>query len=33
MEFGDCQLHLEFASPETAVGDGRSWEQRGILYA
>ncbi|MGI6088090.1 MAG: 3-keto-disaccharide hydrolase [Kiritimatiellia bacterium] len=32
MEFGDCQLHLEFASPETAVGDGQGRGNSGVFF-
>lgn len=31
-EFGDCQLHLEFASPEPATGDGQGRGNSGIMF-
>ncbi|QDV33503.1 3-keto-disaccharide hydrolase [Tautonia plasticadhaerens] len=31
-EFGDCQLHLEFASPEPAKGDGQGRGNSGVMF-
>ena len=31
-EFGDCQLHLEFAAPETVVGDGQGRGNSGVFF-
>jgi hypothetical protein len=31
-EFGDCQLHLEFASPEPARGDGQGRGNSGVMF-
>jgi hypothetical protein len=31
-EFGDCQLHLEFASPEPASGSGQGRGNSGIMF-
>ncbi|MEW4567569.1 DUF1080 domain-containing protein [Tautonia sp. JC769] len=31
-EFGDCQLHLEFASPEPANGSGQGRGNSGIMF-
>lgn len=31
-EFGDCQLHLEFASPEPATGSGQGRGNSGVMF-
>ncbi len=31
-EFGDCQLHLEFAAPEVVVGNGQSRGNSGVFF-
>jgi len=32
MEFGDCQLHLEFATPSVVVGDGQGRGNSGVFF-